>query len=94
MSWSDIELAGKTKEERRKIAEDRKAKSEELSKKFSRAFNSDDGKVVFEHLFQRFVLDNDTPLNAPNPEYEAGYHNGEAGVIKYITHQITKAKNL
>lgn len=90
MSWDDIESAD-NRVEQIKRAKEQKARDVELAKKFNRVFTSEDGKVVFEYLFKRFVLDNETPLTATNIEYEAGYHAGEAGVIKFMSHQMSKA---
>lgn len=91
MSWKDLEQTGKQTSEAKKKAKEQAQKEAELSKKFYRVFSSDDGKVVFDHLFRKFVLENDTPLNAQNIEYEAGYHAGEAGAIKYLTHRMSQA---
>lgn len=91
MSWSELDL---TKEKVREQVEARRQAEEaaiELAKKFYRVFNSDDGKVVFQHLYQRFVTDNNTPFSSENINYEAAYHNGEAGLIKYMANQISKA---
>jgi len=91
MSWSELDL---TEEKVREQVEALKQSEEaafELAKKFYRVFNSDDGKVVFQHLYQRFVTDNHTPFSSENINYEAAYHNGEAGLIKYMANQISKA---
>lgn len=92
MSWDKIDKAGTIGSEAKASSAAKIAADVELAKKYARLFDSEEGKIVFEHLFKRFVMDNDTPLNSPNVTYEAGYHAGEAGLIKFITHQITKAK--
>jgi hypothetical protein len=45
-------------------------------------------------LMTRFIIDNSTPLNSPNVNYEAAYHNGEAGVVRFILNQIRLAEEL
>ena len=75
-----------------KKAEELRVRQQELNNKFYRLFNTDDGKVVFQHLFDSFVMKNDTPLDAQNVEYEAGYHAGEAGVIKYISQRMSNSQ--
>lgn len=73
-------------------AAEHKQKQDELNQKFWRIFNSDDGKVVFEHLFQTFIMRNETPLDSANIEYEAGYHAGESGVVKYISQRMSNSQ--
>jgi hypothetical protein len=92
MSWDEINKAGVVSDEIKGQSKAKLAYEVEIAKKYARIFESEDGKVVFEHLFKRFVMDNDTPLNSQNVTYEAGYHAGEAGLIKFITYQMTKAK--
>ena len=94
MSWSEIDGTGKTTQEKELQAKERLAQDIEIAKKFNRLFGSEDGTVVYQYLFNKFILENETPLTATNVEYEAGYHAGESGVIKFIAHQITKATRL
>lgn len=94
MSWDELEKTKANSKEAQEKRERLRADRNELAKKFNRVFSQGDGKEIFDHLFQLFVLNNDTPLDSKNVTYEAGYHAGEAGVIKYITSQITKAQNL
>ena len=91
MTWDKIDNNQDIQAQRDKANAESKAKAIELDKKFNRVFNSDDGKVVFEHLYQQFVMNNDTPLDSKNVTYEAGYHAGESGVIKFIIHKISNA---
>ena len=49
---------------------------------------------VVEDLTRKFLLDNSTDLNAQNVEYEAAYHNGEAGVVRMIVHYIQQAEKV
>lgn len=91
MTWNDIDTTNETREQAEGQAKERQAQELELCKKFKRVFSSQDGQAVFNHLFQKFVMQNATQLNAPNPNYEAAYHNGESGVIHYITNKMTKA---
>ena len=94
MSWDDIDKASKAKKDLGGLKERKQAEQAELAKKFNRVFTQGDGKEVFDYLFNKFVINNDTPLGSPNINYEAAYHNGEAGVLKFIASQITKAQNL
>ena len=94
MSWDDIDGASKSKEELEKIKKEKNAQALELAKKISRLFSSDDGKVVYQHLFEKFLLQNDTEESAQNIEFSAGVTQGEINVIKYITSQFNKAKTL
>lgn len=93
MSWDDLE-AGFTQEE----AEQKKREIHEeqitIARKFARAFGTDDGQAVFEHLFQSFLMKNNVSLSAQNVEYEAAFRNGQADVIKYITNQMARAAEL
>lgn len=91
MSWQEINSESKDTEKRIK---EQKAKASELAKRYSRVFESEDGQKVLEHLNQLFIYANDIPFNAENINYQAAYRNGEAGVIKFIINQISKAKTL
>lgn len=88
MSWSDLENKS---DESKKLSKEYKSKQVELNKKFYRTFTSDDGKVVLDFLVNHFIMENDTALNAQNIQYEAGYHAGEAGLVKYILKRISNA---
>tara|TARA_R100000541_G_scaffold49900_3_gene57061 strand:- start:6563 stop:6847 length:285 start_codon:yes stop_codon:yes gene_type:complete len=94
MSWNELDAATINDAEAKRQAQNKRAEAVELAKAYNRCFNSDDGKKVFAHLNQRFVYNNDTPLNAPNVNYESAYHNGEAGVVKFILNQINQARIL
>ena len=61
---------------------------------YSRCFATEDGQKVVEDLTRKFLLDNSTDLGARNVEYEAAYHNGEAGVIRMIVHYIQQAEKV
>lgn len=76
-----------------KKREEKDAELKAIAKKFKNVFDSGDGKEVFQFLFDRFLINNDTEINSPNVNYEAAYHNGEAGVIKFIISQINRASN-
>ena len=89
MSWDDINKAKELKSDQGQIE-----RARELAKSFSRTFESVEGKKVLEDLTQAFLMNNSTQLNAQNVNYEAAYHNGETGVIKYIIHKINQAKEL
>jgi hypothetical protein len=91
MSWEALEVdqekANKTKAEIRE-------RQTELAKAYNRCFSTDDGLKVLEDLSRRFIMDNDTPLSSANINYEAAYHNGESGVIKFIVHLIKRAESI
>jgi len=91
MSWDDLELnESKAKEAQSAIRE----MQAELAKAYNRCFGTDDGIRVMEDMTKRFLLENDTSLAAQNINYEAAYHNGESGVMRYIVHQIQQAEKL
>jgi len=91
MSWDDLEVnESKAKEAQSAIRE----RQSELAKAYNRCFGTDDGIRVMEDMTKRFLLENDTSLAAQNINYEAAYHNGESGVMRYIVHQIQQAEKL
>lgn len=91
MSWEDLEIdTGKAQKAQSAIRE----KQAELAKAYNRCFATDDGNRVLEDLSKRFLLENDTSLSAQNINYEAAYHNGETGVMRFIVHQIQQAERL
>lgn len=91
MSWEDLEVSQEN-------AEKAKAKAREkqinLAKAYSRCFSTEDGFKVMEDLLNRFVMDNNTHFSSQNIEYEAAYHNGEAGVVKFIIHLTKQAERI
>jgi hypothetical protein len=91
MSWEQLEVNQKDAEQKK--AEIRE-KQVELAKAYKRCFSTDDGFKVLEDLLNRFVMDNGTDFNSQNIEYEAAYHNGEAGVVKFIIHLTKQAEKL
>ena len=91
MSWDDINDKSPKAKEQRNAARERQA---ELVKAYARCFNTDDGQRVIEDLTRRFLIDNSTALEANNVNYEAAYHNGEAGVIRMLIHYIQQAESL
>ena len=91
MSWDDLEVNEDEAREAQSAIRERQA---ELAKAYSRCFASDDGMKVLEDMTKRFLLENDTSLSAQNINYESAYHNGEAGVMRYIVHQIQQAEKL
>jgi hypothetical protein len=91
MSWDDLEVNDAQAREAQGAIRERQA---ELAKAYNRCFASDDGTRVIEDMTKRFLLENDTSLSAQNINYESAYHNGEAGVMRYIVHQIQQAEKL
>jgi len=92
------EINSLTSEESKQNAEhakaQQKAEAASLSQAFARLFKTDDGQKVLQHLSDKCLINNDTPIASPNINYEAAYKNGEGGVIKYIINQMTRAESL
>jgi hypothetical protein len=91
MSWDQLDV---NKEQADKAKAKIRERQVELAKAYHRCFATDDGFKVIEDLTKRFIMDNDTPFNATNVNYEAAYHNGETGVVKFIMHLISQAEKL
>jgi len=91
MTWETIDGYNP---DAKKQQEEFKAKQSELVKAYARTFSTDDGQKVIEDLSRRFLLDNATSLSSANVNYEAAYHNGEAGVIRMILHYIQQAEQI
>ena len=91
MSWENLEI---DQEKANKSKAQIREKQVELAKAYHRCFSTDDGFKVIEDLSRRFLIDNNTPLNSQNINYEAAYHNGEAGAIKFILHLVRQAEKL
>ena len=84
MSWEELETNKEPSHEQKLAREQEIA----LSKAYQRLFATKDGVKVLNDLSQRFIYNNNTPLEAVNPNYEAAYHNGESGVVKYCHTQM------
>lgn len=91
MSWEDLES---TSDDIHKASAEARERFTELAKAYSRCFNTEDGVKVIEDLTRKFLFDNSTDLGARNVQYEAAYHNGEAGVIRMIVHYIKQAEKV
>jgi len=89
MGWNELEK-GEPQTENKKAKEAAIA----LAKNYARCFSTEEGKAVLDHLVNEYVMGNDTPLSSTNITYEAGYHNGEAGIVKVILNQIQRAQTL
>ena len=63
-----------------------------MAKAYKRLFSSEDGAKVLADLNQRFIYNNTTNLDAVNPNYEAAFHNGESGVVKFCHLQMGLAE--
>ena len=94
MSWDDIKQTEVTAEERKRLKAEHKQEAIDLAKSYHNVFKTDAGQRVITDLSKKFIMDNDTPFNAPNIDYESAYHNGEAGIVKYIINQISRAETL
>ena len=65
----------------------------ELQRQFTRCFSSEDGEKVLQHLSNKFIYNNNTPLDIANITYVAGYKNGESGSIKYIIEMMVEHRD-
>lgn len=83
MSWKDLESKELTHEQKLEAE-----KALGLAKAYKRLFSTEDGVKVLNDLSERFIYNNNTSLDAINPNYEAAYHNGERGVVKSIHTKI------
>ena len=91
MSWDDLEVS---QEQANETRERMREKQVETAKLFHRCFETEEGQKVIQDLLTRFILDDSTPFNSPNVNYESAYHNGEAGVVRFILNQIRLAEEL
>jgi len=91
MTWENIDQLSDSKTAK-KQAELRKRNAYDLAKAYHRVFTTDDGARILSDLTKRFVYDNDTSFGAENINYEAAYHNGEAGVVKFLINQMRQAE--
>ena len=91
MSWEDL---GKVQEKGTKQAKEAKEAATTLAKNYAICFGTEQGKYVLQHLVNEFVMGSDTSFSSQNINYEAAYHNGESGAIKYILNQIKRAQIL
>ena len=91
MSWQDLEVDRHNAQKNRDAIREKQI---ELAKAYNRCFGTDDGAKVLDDMTKRFLLENNTSLSAQNINYEAAYHNGEAGIMRYIVHQIQQAEKL
>tara|TARA_A200000159_G_C7337275_1_gene345626 strand:+ start:3566 stop:3850 length:285 start_codon:yes stop_codon:yes gene_type:complete len=94
MSWEQIDEASSDDAASKKANAKQRQAIVDLAKAYHRCLTTDDGKRVLEDLTKRFIYSNDTSFNSPNVNYESAYHNGEAGVIKFIINQIQNAETL
>lgn len=94
MSWDEIDQATVSKEDAELANKKRREESVKLAKNYHRCFSTPEGMKVLEHMTRYFMIENDTPLHSKNINYESAYHNGEAGVIRFIIQQIAKAEKL
>jgi hypothetical protein len=90
MSWDKLTTENQSTEAIQK----QKEEAQRIARLTHRTFSTDDGQELLAHLTNHFVIHNDTPLNATNIEYESGYHAGEAGVVRWIIHQMQRAEEL
>lgn len=90
MTWTDLTTESQSSQQ----VEEQKAKAQALSQLVHRVFSTTDGHELLAHLTNTFIINNDTALNAENYSYELAYHNGEAGTVRYIIHQMNRAEQL
>lgn len=93
MSWDNLNLHNDEAQAKLNQAE-AKQRAIDTAKAYHRCFKTEAGQKVLADLTNSFIMNNKTELNAPNITYEAGYHNGEAGVVKAILAQIQRAEIL
>jgi hypothetical protein len=91
MTWENIDQLSDSKTAK-KQAELRKRNANDLAKAYHRVFTTDDGARILTDLTKRFVYDNDTSFGSENINYESAYHNGEAGVVKFLINQMRQAE--
>ena len=75
-------------------AQAQKLSMQKLAQLHHRVFSTQDGEELLAYLTNTYLINNSTPLNAPNITYESGYHDGEAGVVRAIIHQINRAEEI
>lgn len=88
MAWDNLNLSNDTND----TIDKNKEKHIELAKNYHSCFKTEAGAKVMGDLMSRFVINNHTQLNAANITYEAGYHAGEAGVVRFIMKLIQQAE--
>lgn len=93
MPWVDLDAVTNEGKADKAKAESRQ-KASDLAKTYNRLFNTEDGKRVLADLTAKMLYNNDTDFTSANVNYEAAYHNGEAGVVKHIINLIRKAEVL
>tara|TARA_R110000803_G_scaffold48943_2_gene101830 strand:+ start:793 stop:1077 length:285 start_codon:yes stop_codon:yes gene_type:complete len=94
MTWDTINKTTVDAEGAKAVNQEKRQAAAELAQAYNECFASPGGKRVLEDITQRFIFNNDTSFNVSNVDYEAAYHNGEAGVIKFIINQMQQAKIL
>lgn len=94
MSWDTINKGDFNATKAKQANDAARAKAAELAKAYNRCFGTDDGKRVLADLTQRFIFQNSTPFGSENPNYEAAYHNGESGLVKFLINQVQQAEVL
>lgn len=93
MAWDNLNLDIDDESIKHRKEADQ-SKYRERAKAYHACFRTDAGQKVLQDLTSMFIMNNSTSLTATNIEYEAGYHAGEAGAIKYIMTLIQKAEVL
>jgi hypothetical protein len=94
MSWEQLDASRIDPEARERQANKQREDMEALTKAYYRCFSTEDGIKVMEDLSKKFIMGNDTPFDASNIEYQAAYHNGETGVVKFMIEQINRSSKL
>ena len=94
MTWTDIDNTSLNKDEAKKHNAEKRREAAELAQTYHRVFHNEDGEKVLEDLTKRFLWNNDTSFSSLNVNYEAAYHNGESGVVKFIANQLQQAEIL
>lgn len=92
--WEGIDNATVSKEDAELANKKRREEAVKLAKNYHRCFSTPEGMKVLEHMSKFFLIENDTSFESNNINYESAYHNGEAGVVRFILQQIAKAEKL
>lgn len=92
--WSSLTANKLAEVENVKKQEAAHQKQIDTANAYARCFATKDGQKVIEHLSNEYIFNSNVELSSTNINYEAAYKNGEAGLVKMIIAQMTRAQNL
>lgn len=90
MAWDELNL--NLNEDIKKKTGEAKEQQIQLAKAYHTCFKTEAGSKVMADLLNRFIINNQTDLNAVNITYEAGYHAGQAAAVHFIMRLIQQAE--